>query len=197
LNAYDSTTNSLHYITRFIDGLFPDIHVVLLVHQPSSLDTAYTLALLQEEAGEPLRKEFRQADYANVPCWQPKGIYVVSPPQVGDKAQVGIAEKLLPGIKTMNRKLADLKAYHRAHGLCDHYGEKWSHDHKCVAQVGLHVLDELYALFASEDYTDNLLKRKSPSKLASACLWMQRVQHHQPDTSVLGQHQQVNCIDPS
>jgi hypothetical protein len=53
LTAYDATTNKLHYITRFIDGLYPDIRAVLLVHRPDSLDTAYTLALLQEEAGDP------------------------------------------------------------------------------------------------------------------------------------------------
>jgi hypothetical protein len=46
--------------------------------------------------------------------------------------------------------MADIKAYRRARGLCDHCGEKWSREHKCVAQVGLHVLDKLYALFTSE-----------------------------------------------
>ena len=58
LNAYDSTTNILHYITRFVDGLYPDICAVLLVQRPDSLDTTYTLALLQEEAGDnPRRRE--------------------------------------------------------------------------------------------------------------------------------------------
>lgn len=31
LTAYDSTTSSLHYITRFIDGLQPHIRVVVIV----------------------------------------------------------------------------------------------------------------------------------------------------------------------
>ena len=46
LTAYDSSTNALHYITRFLDGLHSDIRTVILVQRPDSLDTAYTLALL-------------------------------------------------------------------------------------------------------------------------------------------------------
>ncbi|CAD6223140.1 unnamed protein product [Miscanthus lutarioriparius] len=38
LTAYDPTTNSLHYITRFTDGLHRDIRAIILVQHPSSLD---------------------------------------------------------------------------------------------------------------------------------------------------------------
>ena len=31
LTAYDSSTNALHYITRFLDGLHLDIRTVILV----------------------------------------------------------------------------------------------------------------------------------------------------------------------
>lgn len=56
--------------------------------------------------------------------------------------------------KNIDKKLADLKAYRRARGLCNHCSDKWSHDHKCAAQVSLHVLDELYALFSTDDTVD-------------------------------------------
>ena len=46
LTAYDSSTNALHYITRFLDGLHSDIRTIILVQRPDSLDTAYTLVLL-------------------------------------------------------------------------------------------------------------------------------------------------------
>ena len=60
LKAYDPSTNDLHFITRFVDGLFNDIHAVILVQRPTSLDTAYTLALLQEEANETnKRRDFK------------------------------------------------------------------------------------------------------------------------------------------
>jgi len=151
LTAYDSTTNSLHYTTRFIDGLNSDIHAVILVQRSDSLDTAYTLALLQEEAGDSSRRrEFRRLDSSSTPRWNPKGAYPLPPPPGPDRPQVGAAEKPVLHPKPIDKKLADLKAYRRARGLCDHCGEKWSRDHKCAAQVGLHVLDELYALFSAD-----------------------------------------------
>jgi len=41
---------SLHVITsRFVDGLKDEIRAIVLVHRPSSMDVACSLALLQEE----------------------------------------------------------------------------------------------------------------------------------------------------
>jgi hypothetical protein len=157
LNAYDSTTNMLHYITRFVDGLYPEIRAVLLVQRPNSLDTAYTLALLQEEAADPpRRRDFKRGDGGFALRWNAKGAPLQPLPEP-DKAltmQAG-AERPGYGHKPIDRKLADLKAFRRARGLCDHCGEKWSRDHKCAAQVGLHVLEEIYALFTDDDTVDS------------------------------------------
>jgi hypothetical protein len=40
-------------------------------------------------------------------------------------------------------KLATLKEFHRRNGLCFKCGEKWGHNHKCPAQISLHVIEEL------------------------------------------------------
>lgn len=120
---------------------------------PDSLDTAYTLALLQEEATKSSRKrDFRQ--------WNQKGGH-------------SVPDKPVLNQKPLDKKLADLKAYHRAHGLCDHCGEKWSREHKCAAQVGLHVLDKLYALFTSEHIvagTASDEETKPEAKATCCCL---------------------------
>jgi hypothetical protein len=71
LKAYDSATNTLSNITRFLDGLFPEIRAVLHVQRPNSLDTVYTLALLQEEATESTRRR----DYKQ---WNQKGALTFS-----------------------------------------------------------------------------------------------------------------------
>jgi hypothetical protein len=71
LKAYDSATNTLSNITHFLDGLFPKIRDVLLVQCPNSLDTAYTLALMQEEAAESTRRR----DYKQ---WNQKGLLTFS-----------------------------------------------------------------------------------------------------------------------
>jgi hypothetical protein len=145
LKAYDSSTSALSHITRFLDGLHTDIRVVLLVQRPDSLDIAYTLALLQEEAMESTRRrEFKP--------WNQRAGYP-QPPR-NDSVQASAGEQPVHHPKPMDKKLADLKAYRRARGLCDHCKEKWSREHKCAPQVGLHVLDELYALFSADDTVD-------------------------------------------
>lgn len=46
LASYNTSTDALYYVTRFIDGLRDDICAVILGQCPQTLDTAYTLALL-------------------------------------------------------------------------------------------------------------------------------------------------------
>jgi hypothetical protein len=124
LHAYDTSTNQLHFITRFIDGLYPDICAVLLVHRPDLLDTAYTLALLQEEAGDPpRRREFRKCDIGFAPHWNARGATPLQQLPGPDKTTPGVggAEKPGYGPKPLDRKLADLKAFRRARGQGFHY----------------------------------------------------------------------------
>lgn len=51
LAAYSSNTDPMYFTMRFIDGLRQDIKSIVLVLCPPNLDTACTIALLQEEAG--------------------------------------------------------------------------------------------------------------------------------------------------
>jgi hypothetical protein len=51
LIGYNKGVDPVYFVTRFIDGLKPELRAVLLVQRPQTLDTACTLALLQEEAG--------------------------------------------------------------------------------------------------------------------------------------------------
>lgn len=54
--------------------------------------------------------------------------------------------------KESEDKLAALKELRRKNGLCFKCGAKWSNNHKCAAQVPLHVLDEILdALEPKED----------------------------------------------
>jgi hypothetical protein len=105
LKAYDSSTSALHYITRFLDGLHFKIRSVILVQHPDCLDTAYTLALLQEEAVESSRiRDFRP--------WNQKVGYPLPPRQ--DRLPAEAADKPVLNQKSLDKKLADLKAYKRA-----------------------------------------------------------------------------------
>ena len=51
---------------RFIDGLRDDIKAVVIVHRPPDLDTASSIALMQEEvATGSSKKDFRRTDSSN------------------------------------------------------------------------------------------------------------------------------------
>ena len=47
-------------------------------------------------------------------------------------------------------KIAALRAYRRARGLCFTGGERWGRDHRCGPTIQLHVVEELLAMMHSE-----------------------------------------------
>lgn len=54
-------------------------------------------------------------------------------------------------------KMAAMKAYRRANGLCYKCRDKWSpNNHVCANTVPLHLVDELWALMAEEEDTEVL-----------------------------------------
>jgi len=53
--------------------------------------------------------------------------------------------------KEAEDKLAALREKRRKNGLCFKCGAKWSHAHKCPAQVPLHVLEEILDALEPED----------------------------------------------
>jgi len=63
LIAYEHTTDPMYYTIRFVDGLRSDIRASVLVQRPSTLDSACSLALLQEEVCDSsCRRGFKWSD---------------------------------------------------------------------------------------------------------------------------------------
>jgi hypothetical protein len=52
LTAYEPNPDMLHYTTRFMDGLKYSVRIIVPVQRPSDLDTAYSIALVQEEVAD-------------------------------------------------------------------------------------------------------------------------------------------------
>jgi hypothetical protein len=50
LTTYEQNLDTVHYVTRFIDGL-NILRVVVAIQCPKDLDTSYSLAPFQEEVG--------------------------------------------------------------------------------------------------------------------------------------------------
>jgi hypothetical protein len=52
LISYGKHTDPIYFAMPFVDGLRDDIHQTVHMHRPSTLDSACSLALLQEEMAE-------------------------------------------------------------------------------------------------------------------------------------------------
>jgi hypothetical protein len=127
LSAYEIAPDALHYTTRFIDGLRPSLRMFVAIQQPSDLDIAYLLATLQEEVGDgvtPINVSRRAH-----PLPAPSPCLSIMPPPSPDTA------KASSSTSPTEDRLAGLRAYRRAKGLCFTCGERWARDHQCKQTV--------------------------------------------------------------
>uniref|UniRef100_A0ACD5UVC4 Uncharacterized protein n=1 Tax=Avena sativa TaxID=4498 RepID=A0ACD5UVC4_AVESA len=157
LTAHHNSWEPAYFVTHFIDGLHRDIRAAVLLHQPLDLDTAVDLALLQEGVLESYRQEVRRSDFSPMPRAVPRTALPlplppngrVNPsqaPRVEDR-RGGEAPRPVPA----EDKLAALRNYRRARGLCFTCGERWSREHRCGPTVQLHVVEELLAMVQPEE----------------------------------------------
>ncbi|KAK1609631.1 hypothetical protein QYE76_033304 [Lolium multiflorum] len=147
------TTHPFYFLTRFIEGLRADIRAVVMVQRPTDLDTACSLALLQEEVAEgelPLNSKQEQR-YITFPRKNIASAATSSSPAVAGRAA---DSRGIEAARTNNSdKYNALRAYRKAKGLCFKCGEKWGHDHTCPQTVQLHVVEELLSLLSQEELT--------------------------------------------
>jgi hypothetical protein len=149
LKAYQAQPDLHYYTNRSVDGLRHDIRMVVALQRPSDLDTAYTLALLQEEMADSSKKgEFHAYDRgASFRTTRAAGQFQRPLPaatHVGDKPVVR------PGAPVSEDKLNTLRSYQRARGLCDVCAEKWVRGHKCAPTIPLQAMQEVWDLFQLE-----------------------------------------------
>ena len=147
LKAYQSDPDMHYYTTRFIDGLKHEIRIAVAIQRPSNLDTAYMLALLQEEMAEaPKKSEFHGYNRGARPGSRPVQTSLRQP---AGASSVN-AEKSLTKPQVQDDKISALRAYRRARGLCDFCAEKWFRGHKCASAISLHAMQEIWDLFHLE-----------------------------------------------
>lgn len=139
---------------RFIAGLRTDLRTAVMVQRPRDLDTACSLALVQEEVHEGVRPDFGRLSepsyrpppripLQSVPLHQPRP---AATPAAADRCGIGAARALpveapRPAAPEVN-PLNTLRAYRHARGLCFKCGERWGRDHTCPATIQMHVLEE-------------------------------------------------------
>jgi hypothetical protein len=166
LKAYEPNPDLHYYTTRFVDGLWANIRAVVTLQRPANLDTAYTLALLQEEVGDDARKcEFHTPDRGASNKVQGWGTWHVPRALVQATAEKPV---LHPPAQASDDKMAALCKFRRARGLCDFCAEKWSHGHKCAPTIPLNAMQEIWDLFqlsvVSEEQSDDIEATDTPDK---------------------------------
>jgi hypothetical protein len=160
LAVYDSVPDPMFFATRFVEGLRSDIHAVVMLQRPLDLDSACSLALLQEEVATPsVRPDHRKGDFRT---WsKPSAPHPLPlPPHAVPK--VGAPEKKSDHSSSVDSKLGALKAYRRARGLCDRCAEKWHRGHTCNTTVQLHAIQEVWDLLSNVSVEDTIVYGGSP-----------------------------------
>jgi len=146
ISAYESRPDPIHYLTRFLDGLNPEVRVLVAIQQPRDLDTAYTLALLYEELGDGFTPVNIQHNPIHTPRRLTQHPQSLPPPQPPAKwISKSVEEKRLAETSknSQDDRWMNLKAYRRSKGLCFLCGEKWGKEHQCKNTIQLHVVQEM------------------------------------------------------
>ena len=170
LVSYSDTTHPFYFLTCFVEGLRADIRSVVMVQRPTYLDTACSLALLQEEVTEgecaspPRQTEHR---YFRIPARS-----VQQQPLSTPHTPVGRAvdnRGLDSARNTNDEKLVALRNYRRAKGLCFKCGERSGRELSCPQIVQLRIVEELLALFSQDELTGSESPETSSEEIETAC----------------------------
>lgn len=128
-----------------MDGLRNDLKSMIPVSRPKDFYTAIYMALVQEEVGGSVAsRQYPKQDWSSsskIPARQP--LPLPTPPRTNKSVVPGSAADTT-SVSSADSKLAAVKAFRRAMGLCYRCGEKWRKEHKCGPQVQLHFVQELW-----------------------------------------------------
>lgn len=69
-----------------------------------------------------------------------------------------------------NRKIAALRAFCRARGLCFKCGERWGKDHTCPISVQLHIVEELLSMLNTADDCAEEIPDSTVSEEENLCI---------------------------
>jgi hypothetical protein len=172
LAAYESRTDPIYYTMRFVEGLKHEIKSVVMVQRPTNLDAACALALVQEEALDSMRGRRRAEPISNRMAWPH-----AAPATEGNRVDKGDippdsfhTETRRAGSST--DRVASLKSYRRARGLCDRCAEKWFPGHKCPSAVQLHAIEEVWDMLEEEKGVEPAVEEPQPTLMAlSGAAW--------------------------
>ncbi|CAD6236941.1 unnamed protein product [Miscanthus lutarioriparius] len=125
-----------------------EIRATVLLHRPKDLDTASSLAILQEEVlSGHVPKEYKKLDssYSSKHTSKTQSMAATFSNKTANSKHSSESAVGNSSVQP-DEKLASLMAYRKARGLCFKCGGKWGPQHKCPPNVPLQVIEELWQL---------------------------------------------------
>ena len=170
-----------------MEGLRPDIRAVVLVQRPPDLDTACSLALLQEEVADGDLPYMRfsntnQGPSHAVRSTPPSFFSRPVTPVDGSEDRRGTDAARAT---SETSKIAALHQFRRAKGLCFKCGERWGKDHVCPPTFQMHIVDELLAMFSLDDLTGDSPPDSPISEEENLCTISHQAEDGSSDPGVL------------
>jgi hypothetical protein len=133
----------------------------VVIQRPVDLDTACSLAMLQEDVlmhtGKRENRRVEISGYSKPPG-KPNSVGVNS---VADLVSRGFPpygehrNTTSSGHKAEENKLAALKSYRRAKGLCFKCGKKSGYNHSCSSSVPLHLVEEMWVIAVNDEVNED------------------------------------------
>ncbi len=147
LLAYNNSLPLNYFVTKFVEGLKQEIRSAVLTQKPQDLDSACSLAFLQEEILEGSKSVSHKK--SDQPILVRNSLKSFSPQGYSNSVVKGTSSapsddrRGSDSTRARDDRLAALRSYRRSKGLCFTCGERWSKEHKCATSVQLHVIQEL------------------------------------------------------
>lgn len=111
------------------------------MHRPHDLDTASSLAFLQEEALEDQVVKKTDSHQYSKKSSHESSKHNTSSHTSAHKSVEDKKTTVAASTKSGDDKVSALKNYRRAKGLCFKCGEKWGPQHKCPPTVSLNAME--------------------------------------------------------
>lgn len=140
--VHNSNLDDVFFVSKFLQGLAPEIRSAIILHKPRTVDVALSLALMQVLVLEAQPKPFFRKSARDFNRAQGKMTIQHQPGILGNPNNEDAKPK-------WDDKLADLRSQRRAQRLYIKCGEKWNKQHKCPDKISLHVLEEILEAMCS------------------------------------------------
>lgn len=162
--VHNSNLDDVFFVSKFLQGLNPEIRAIIALHKPRTVDALLSLALMQASILEAQPRQFYWRNGRDFNRNQGRAQPIPQPGIMGPIPNQ--ADEIKP---KWDDKLSALRAQRRAQGLCMKCGEKWGKHHKCPDKISIHVLEEILEVMQS-DQTQEDSSESSSDEEEAFCL---------------------------